>query len=209
MALVVTFYMLIDGHRLRVFVRQLSPFARDDHELIIDKFKEVARGILVGNGIGSAIQGLLGGIAMAVVGLPAPVFWGAVMTVLAFLPIVGISFVVLPATAYLALTGRYAAAIGFFLFCAVQALIVENPVKARLIGRRARMHDLPAFIGIIGGLAVFGVQGLLFGPLIVALFLTLTELYRERYRLPLPPMHAPAADEPQSQPSDTSYGVWT
>jgi predicted PurR-regulated permease PerM len=104
------------------------------------------------------------------------------MTIFAFLPLVGISIVVIPAAAYLALEGQWVAAIGFLTFNMAQALLVENVVKTRLIGSQMQMHDLVIFMSIIGGLTVFGIVGLIYGPLFVALFLTLSELFEVDYK---------------------------
>ena len=150
--------------------------------MFVRTFFSVSRGILVGNGIGSALQGVLGGIAMVAVGLPSPVIWASVMTLMAFLPLVGISIVVIPLTVYLWTTGAQHEALGFFAFCTVQGLFIENVVKARLIGQQTRMHDVLVFLSILGGIASFGILGLLYGPLIATAFLSLNELYREKYR---------------------------
>ncbi len=176
------FYLLVDSDRLRQFVFALSPLPDEQDQLLVTKFDDVARGILLGNGIGSALQGLLGGIAMAVVGLPSPVLWGTVMTLFAFLPLVGISVVTIPATLYLVLTGSAAKGVAFFVFCTAQGIFIENVIKTRLIGRSTRMHDLLVFLSVLGGIGAFGIMGLLYGPLIVAAFLTLSELYFTVYR---------------------------
>ncbi|MCA9593869.1 MAG: AI-2E family transporter [Myxococcales bacterium] len=179
---VMVFYLLVDGQRLKRFVFDLSPLPIEEEELLVQKFQEVSRGILVGNGVGSVLQGVFGGIAMWVVGIPAPILWGAAMTLFAFLPVVGVSLIVIPATVYLMLVGKVTTGILFFLFCMAQALFLENVVKTRLMGTQTRMHDLLVFLSVIGGLAGFGVFGLLYGPLITVSFLTLAELYRRTYR---------------------------
>lgn len=176
------FYLLVDGPRFERFVFKLSPLPESHEQLLLAKFGHVGRAILFGNGIGSAIQGILGGIAMTAVGLPSPVLWGVVMTIFAFLPVVGVSVVVIPATTYLFLTGAYAEAIGFMTFCGIMALVVENVVKTRLMGSHIQMHDMLIFLSVIGGIAVFGVLGILYGPLLVTLFLTLAELYETAYK---------------------------
>lgn len=176
------FYLLVDGARFRSFVFRLSPLPDSHEELLLDRFGDVGRAILFGNGIGSAIQGVLGGAAMAAVDLPSPILWGTVMTIFAFLPVVGVTVVVIPATAYLALTGHPWAAIGFFTFCGVMALVVENVVKTRLMGSHMQMHDMLIFLGVIGGISAYGVLGLLYGPLLVTLFLTLADLYEGAYK---------------------------
>lgn len=186
--LALTYYLLVDGDRFRRFTFKLSPLPQNHEEELLGRFGDVGRAILFGNGIGSAIQGILGGLAMAAVGLPSPILWATVMTIFAFLPLVGISVVVIPATIYLALSGRYAAAIAFFGFCGGMALIVENVVKTRLMSQDMKvgdkkMHDMLVFMSVIGGIAAYGVLGILYGPLLVALFLTLADLYEREYKL--------------------------
>lgn len=180
--LVMVFYVLIDGHRLRAFLFDLSPLPDDEDALIVETFMKVSRGVVVGNGLGSAIQGLLGGVAMAAAGFASPVLWGSVMAFFAFLPLVGISLVAIPASLYLAFLGHTGTALAFFAFCTLMGVFVENVVKTRLMGSAMRMHDLLVFLSILGGIASFGLMGLVFGPLIAMLFMTLSELYQKRYR---------------------------
>lgn len=180
--MVIVFYLFVDGPRLKRFLFDLSPLPENEEELLVRKFVEVSKGILIGNGIGSVLQGVLGGVGMWVVGVPGPLLWGVIMTLLAFLGVLGVSFVCVPATIYLALTGSPGVAIGFFLYCMGQATIVENVIKTRLIGTQTRMHDLLVFLSVVGGLLGFGLIGLLYGPIIAILFLTFAELYRRTYR---------------------------
>lgn len=180
--LFIVFVMLEDGARILRFAFDTSPLPDEEEALLVKTFGDVARATLFGNGVGSLLQGVLGALAMAVVGLPSPVLWGTVMTVLAFLPIVGISFVWVPATVVLLAQGRWAAAVGFAAFNFVQGLVVENVVKTQLIGAQVQMHPLLAFLSIVGGIALFGVLGLVYGPLIVALFTALAALYHRHYK---------------------------
>ena len=180
--LVMVFYMLVDGSRVRKFFFALSPLPDDEDALILETFRKVSRGVIVGNGLGSLLQGVLGGIAMGVVGFSAPIFWGAVMTLFAFLPLVGVSVVAIPASLVLVVQGRTPEAIGFFSFCILQGLFVENVVKTKLMGSAMRMHDLLVFMSILGGMSAFGVLGIIYGPLIMMLFSTLHDLYDRRYR---------------------------
>jgi predicted PurR-regulated permease PerM len=180
--LVLVFYMLVEGNRLKAFLFDLSPLPDDQDQLIVTKFTIVVRSVLLGNGIGSMVQGIVGGTAMALVGLPSPVLWGTVMAIAAFVPLFGISVVVVPAGLYLLLQGRTAEAIAFVTGCLAIALVLENVLKTKLMGVGVHVHEVMIFLSILGGLAAFGVLGLLYGPLIVAIFLTLTDLYMTHYR---------------------------
>ena len=176
------FYLLMQGEKLRSFLFRLSPLAGDEDQLFINKLGEVGRGILIGNGIGSSLQGLVAGLAWAVVGLPSPVLWGLVMAVAAFLPLVGVAAVVVPATFYLWFAGRHMVAVGFLIFCMGQSFLFEYGLKPRLMGSTMRMNSLLVFLSLLGGILGFGASGILYGPLIMTLFLAVVQLYETRYQ---------------------------
>lgn len=180
--LAMVFYIQVDGERLRLFLFRLSPLPDEEDALIVETFKKVSRGVIVGNGLGSILQGVLGGLAMWWAGLPSPVLWGSIMALFAFLPLIGISVVAIPAGLVLFFQGQTASAVVFLSFCMVQGLIVENVVKTKLMGSAMRLHDLLVFLSILGGIAAFGIIGLIYGPLIAMLFMTLNDLYDRRYR---------------------------
>lgn len=180
--LVVVFFGLIDGPGIKRRVFDLSPLPDHEEERIVTTFRNVGGAILFGNGVGSVIQGVLGGLAMWVVGLPSPLFWGVIMTIFAFLPLLGIQLVSVPATIYLLMQGRFPAAIGLFAFCFVASMVAENVLKPRLMGARMQMHSMLIFFAVLGGISSFGLVGLLYGPLIAAFFLTIIDLYERSYR---------------------------
>jgi predicted PurR-regulated permease PerM len=176
------FYLFIHGEKLRTFIYRLSPLTHDEDQIFINKLGEVGRAILVGAGSASALQGIFAGIAWVVVGLPSPVLWGILMAVAAFLPLVGVAAVVLPATIYLWIEGRPLAAVLFLVFCMGQSFFFEYSVKPRLMGSSMRMNNLLVFLSLLGGIIGFGMSGLVYGPLIMTLFLTLVQLYQTRYQ---------------------------
>jgi predicted PurR-regulated permease PerM len=176
------FYLLVDGQRFRDFVRRASPLPDDEDDLILSRFQAVGRAILWGNGVGSVVQGVVGAMAMALAGFESPVVWGAVMAFAAFLPMVGISLVTVPAALYMASQGRVLAALVFIGVTGAFAFIFENVVKTKMIGSQVRMHDFVILLSILGGMGIFGLMGLLYGPMMVALFLVMLELYQARYR---------------------------
>jgi predicted PurR-regulated permease PerM len=180
--LLIVFYLLIDSHRLVSFIVKLSPLPDDQDEILIQKFKDMAGAILIGNGLGGLIQGTLGGILFAFFGFRSPFLWGVIMALLAFLPIVGIGAVFLPAALYLILQGRLAAGIFFIVFYVLLSGGIEYLFKPKLVGKRVQMHTLLVFLSIIGGLKLFGILGIIYGPLVVTAFLTLTDIYESSYQ---------------------------
>ena len=185
--LLIVFYLLIDSQRLVSFIVGLSPLPDDQDEFLIQKFKDMAGAILIGNGLGGLIQGTLGGIVFAIFGFRSPFLWGVIMSLLAFLPIVGIGAVFLPAALYLILQGRLAAGIFFIIFYVLLSGGIEYLFKPKLVGKRVQMHTLLVFLSIIGGLKLFGILGIIYGPLVVTAFLTLTDIYESSYQRILDP----------------------
>jgi predicted PurR-regulated permease PerM len=180
--LLIVFYLLIDSRRLVSFIVGLSPLPDDQDEKLIQKFKDMAGAILLGNGLGGLIQGTLGGIVFAFFGFRSAFLWGVIMALLAFLPIVGVGAVFLPAALYLILQGRLAAGIFFIVFYVVLSGGIEYLFKPKLVGTRVQMHTLLVFLSIIGGLKLFGILGIIYGPLVVTAFLTLTDIYESSYQ---------------------------
>ena len=180
--ILIIFYLLIDSRRLAEFIIQLSPLPNEQDEKLIQKFKDMAGAILICNGLGGLIQGTLGGMVFAIFGFNSPFLWGLIMGVMAFLPIVGIGIVFIPASIFLFLHERFAAGIFFIVFYALLSGGVEYFFKPRLVGKRVHMHTLLVFLAIIGGLKLFGILGIIYGPLVVTAFLTLSDIYESSYR---------------------------
>jgi predicted PurR-regulated permease PerM len=191
--LVMVFYIRVDGDRLRRFLYALSPLPDDEDALLEETFRRVARGVVLGQGLGSTIQGCLGGLSFWLVGIPSPILWASVMVIAAFLPLVGVTAIAIPAGIWLLATGHPAAAIGVIVFNVVQGAVIDNVVKTKLMGSAMRMHDLLVFLSMLGGITAFGLIGIVYGPLIAMLFMTLTDLYLRVYRRRLAERFADAA----------------
>ncbi len=181
--LLVVYFLLIDGGRLVDFLIDLSPLPDEQDEKLIDKFKDMVGAILLGNGLCGILQGVIGGLAFALAGIQSSFLWGVIMAIVAFLPIVGVGMVFVPAAAYLMLKGRVVTGIGMFLFYVMLSGGFEYIFKPRLVGKRVQMHTLLVFFSIVGGLRLFGILGILYGPLVVTAFLTLTEIYHSSYQM--------------------------
>lgn len=177
----VVYALFVYGDDLREFVSKSSPLPDEEEDAIIDRFKQISRAVFVGNGVASLIQGALVGLGFWMFDVGPAVLFGAVSTVLAFLPIVGASLVFIPGVIVLAFTGPLWLAALFLAYNIVVSLIVEYWFKSRLIGGED-MNSVLAFLAIIAGIQLFGVMGLFYGPLIVTMFLTFIEIFQTRYR---------------------------
>jgi predicted PurR-regulated permease PerM len=176
------FFLFRDGARLKEYLIQLLPVPSEQLEKVASKFHEMSRAIIAGNGLSGIVQGLLGGVGFSLFGLPSPFLWGTVIAFMAFLPIIGASFVYIPAAVILLVQGKVGAGLGFLIYNVIYSSTIEYLIKPRLIGQGMKMNSLLVFIGIIGGLKLFGIMGLVYGPLIITVFLTLAEIYRLEYK---------------------------
>jgi predicted PurR-regulated permease PerM len=175
--LIVVFYMFMDGKKFTQYIYDLSPLKNEHDKKLYDKFNDMAGAVLVGNGLGGVIQGCAGGLLFWFMGLNSPFLWGVIMGFLAFLPIVGIGVVLIPASIFLMLKSSLGAGIFVIVFYGVLSWGIEYIFKPRVVGNRVAMHPLVVFFAIIGGLKVYGILGIIYGPLIATLFLTLADIY--------------------------------
>ncbi len=176
------FYLFRDGTRLKEYLFQHLPVPQAQLEKVALKFQGMGRAIFLGNGISGILQGFLGGLGFFLFDLDSPFLWGSVMAVMAFMPIVGSSVVFIPAFVILLTQGQAPQAFGFLGYNLLYTSLIEYLLKPRLIGKGMRMNSFLVFIGIIGGLKLFGILGIIYGPLVMTVFLTLAEIYRLEYR---------------------------
>lgn len=187
--------LFIWGPALKQYLFDLSPLPDEQEARLVDRFGEMARAVFVGNGVASVVQGVFGGLGFWMFGIGGSALWGTAIAFFAFLPIVGASVVVVPATALLLLQGQIGVALGFALYNLAYIAVFEYWLKTKLSA--GGVNAVLIFLGIVAGLSLFGMLGLFYGPLILAMFLTLAEIYKADYRAALLDEAAPeAAPEP-------------
>jgi len=173
------FYLFRDGERMREAVYNVLPLDdRRAHE-IIDRTHEVISASVYGVLVIAVIQGVLGGLAFWALGLPSPLLWGVVMIFLSMIPMAGAFIVWVPAAIYLALTGHWVSAVLLTAWGALVIGSVDNFLRPKLVGERTRLHELLVFFSVLGGLQVFGVLGLVLGPVVVAITIALLDVLRQ------------------------------
>ena len=188
------FFFLMDGHKLIEKILYYLPLEDQDERRILDKFSSVTRATLKGTAVIGILQGGLAGTAFAVAGIPSPVFWGAIMAVLSFIPGIGSALVWGPAVIILAATGHFAKAIGLGVFCAAVVGSIDNLLRPVLVGRDTQMHELMILFGTLGGIIMFGVVGVIIGPIIAALFVTVWDIYGLAFKDVLPAVALSGSD---------------
>ncbi len=184
--LYVSYFFLIDGKTLIDRILYYLPLQNKDERRLLDRFTSVTRATLKGTAVIGILQGGLAGLAFAVAGIDAAVFWGTVMTVLSIIPALGSALVWLPASIILALGGSYIKGAGLALFCGLVVGSLDNVLRPRLVGKDTQMHDLMIFLSTLGGIALFGLMGFVIGPIIAALFVTVWDIYGEVFQEYLP-----------------------
>ncbi len=175
------YFFLIDGETLLERILYYLPMQDKDEQLMLDKFTSVTRATLKGTAVVGVLQGGLAGVAFMVVGIPSATFWGVIMVVLSIIPSVGTALVWIPAAVILAIGGAYGKAIGLALFCAVVVGSVDNLLRPVLVGKDTQMHELMILFGTLGGLFMFGMVGIIIGPIVAALFVTIWEIYGQAF----------------------------
>jgi predicted PurR-regulated permease PerM len=193
------FYLFRDGDRLRHAIYDMLPLKRIQMHDIAARTKEVIAATIYGVLVIAAIQGTLGTIIFSILGLPSPLLWGVVMFFLSMIPMAGAFLVWVPAAIYLALTGAYVKALVLVAWGFLVIGTIDNFLSPRLVGRRARLHELLIFFGVLGGIEVFGVLGLVLGPVTVAVTLALIEMMRQAYRPPAETLPEQTVMERQAQ----------
>jgi predicted PurR-regulated permease PerM len=172
------YYMFRDGDRIRDALGELLPLERSQSQQIFNRTKEVIGASVYGVLIIALIQGVLGGIAFWFLGVPSVLLWTVVMTLLSIIPVAGAFVVWIPAAIYLALTGSWVKALILTLWGAIVIGSADNFLRPKLVGEKTRLHELLIFFSVLGGLQVFGVLGLIIGPVLVAVGLALIDVFR-------------------------------
>jgi predicted PurR-regulated permease PerM len=173
------YYLFRDGERMRAAAYDMMPLSGPQAREILDRTGEVIGASVYGVLVIAVIQGVLGGLAFWVLGLPSPLLWGVVMIFLSMIPMLGAFIVWVPAAIYLALTGDWGKAIILAVWGALAIGSVDNFLRPKLVGERTRLHELLVFFSVLGGLQVFGVLGIVLGPVIVAITIALLDILRQ------------------------------
>ncbi len=176
------FYFFRDGKRFKDYIKKLSPLPIKYENEIESKLKTTIYGIVVGGFGSSIVQGVIGAIGLQIVGVQYVAFWGTMMTFASLVPYIGASIIWIPICIGLAINGSVNSAVFLFIWGFILVSTVDNFVKPFMIGKEANMHPLATFLVVLGGLFIFGLKGIIFGPLILSLALTIFHIYRLEYK---------------------------
>lgn len=170
------FFLLRDGAKLARRVSNAVPLAGEQKGALLEKFAVVVRAMIKGTILVAIIQGFLGGLIFWLLGIHAPVLWGVVMAFLSLLPAVGAAVVWFPVALYLIATGALAKGLILIAFGAGVIGLVDNLLRPYLVGKDTAMPDYVVLISTLGGIAIFGLNGFVVGPLIAAMFIAVWDI---------------------------------
>ncbi|CAH2408831.1 AI-2E family transporter [Mesorhizobium escarrei] len=174
------FYFLRDREPALRGIERLSPLRASETAYLLSRLAETVHAILIGTVLIAVVQGTLGGLMFWWLGLPTPVFWGLVMGLLAIVPVLGAFLIWVPAAIYLALEGAWASAAILTVWGGGVVAGIDNLLYPMLVGSRLRLHTVVAFIGAIGGIVLFGASGLVLGPAVIAVTVSLVDILKKR-----------------------------
>lgn len=173
------YFLFKDGDRLLDLTKDLLPLSQDETDRIIERNRAVISAAVNGGIMVGAAQGVLGGVAFWFLGLSAPVLWGFMMFLLSFLPGIGTAMVWGPAVIYLFLIGSYTKAVILLVWGAVIIGLIDNLLRPVIMSGGTNIHPLLLFFSILGAINVFGLIGIIAGPLIVSIAMAAVEIYRD------------------------------
>jgi predicted PurR-regulated permease PerM len=171
------FFLLRDGDIVSKRIKEAIPLRAEQQRALLDKFTVVVRATIKGNIVVAIVQGALGGLIFWILGIHAALLWAVLMAFFSLLPAVGTGLIWLPVAIYLILTGSAWKGIILVAYGMLVIGLVDNFLRPVLVGKDTKMPDYVVLISTLGGIAIFGVNGFVIGPLIAAMFITVWHIF--------------------------------
>lgn len=175
------YYFLKDGDRWLKRVLYLLPLGDANEAILTKRFVSTTKATLKGSVLIGIVQGSLGGLLFMILGIPAAAFWGLIMIIAAIIPAVGTAIVWVPTVIYLFITQQWLPAIILTIGGLIMG-VVDNFIRPPLVGKDSELHPLVVLFSTIGGIGVFGISGVVIGPIIAAFLLSVLSMYEQRYK---------------------------
>ena len=177
--LYLTFFLLRDGSELGQKIEDVIPLSSARRQLLADKFFVVIRATIKGSFVVALLQGAIGGLIFWALGIQGALLWAVLMGILSLIPAIGTGFVWVPVAAYLIVTGSIWQGVVLIVAGVFVISMIDNLVRPILVGRDTRMPDYVVLISTLGGLQMFGFNGIVIGPLLAALFIAIWTIIAE------------------------------
>ncbi|WP_290922387.1 AI-2E family transporter [Halodesulfovibrio sp.] len=178
--LLIVFFLLKDGSKMIEGLKYLWPMRESQEDALLHSLRSTSRSVLVGGLLVAIIQGVVGGIGLAFVGI-TPLFWGTVMSFCSLIPIAGTGIVWIPASLYLFFTSGWQSALFMVLWGAIPVAAIDSFLRPYFMRESSGVSVFFIFLSILGGLKTFGMLGILYGPLILSFVMVMLKIYGEEY----------------------------
>ncbi|WP_321437528.1 AI-2E family transporter [uncultured Bacteroides sp.] len=179
--LLMLFFMLMDGKKMEIFFYEMLPFTKSDKKDVLTSIKKIVRSNAIGIPLVATIQGGVAMIGYFIFGVPNPIFFGFLSCFASIIPVVGIGLVWAPLIAYLVLTGDLGHAVGLGAYSIIFTTNIDNLMRFILQKKLANIHPLITIFGVIIGLSLFGFMGIVFGPLMLSIFILCINIFKKEY----------------------------
>lgn len=179
----ILYYSLIEKKTLLNFVREVLPFSTKNSKYLINQSGLIVKALLIGQVLTAIIQGTLGMISFVIAGINGAIFWGFIMIILSLIPMVGAFLIWFPAGVLLLFQGELGMGIFVLAWGALVVSQIDNIVRPILVTRYYKIHPLFVILGVFAGLSVFGILGIIIGPLLIELLILVYTIYKEEYAI--------------------------
>lgn len=178
------YFFLKSANNMMRFITNSFPLPRGKYKEIFTRFDDLSRGMINGQIVVGMIQGVLAWAGFIILGVPSPVLWGVLTAMISVIPLLGAALVWFPIAVYLVVIGLVAGAgwwkgVALLVYGSLVISTIDNVLKPKIVGERARIHPLVIFFGILGGIQLIGIPGILIGPLVLTLLDVVLEIFRE------------------------------
>lgn len=179
--LLILYFMLTGGPKMEAYISEILPFNPENKKDVLHEFHQVVRSNAIGVPVLAILQGIAAGLGYYIFGAPGVLFWGVISCFATIIPVVGVGLVWIPLVLYLGISGHWGMAVGLAAYCLVVVSNVDNLVRSMLQKKMADTHPLITIFGVIIGLSLFGFMGVIFGPLLLSVFILCVEIFRKEY----------------------------
>ena len=176
------YYLLKDGSKFKDVLVDISPLNERQEDELVAKVGSAVNGVVKGSFLIALTQGIVATIGYFIFGVPQPILWGMFTIMAALVPTVGTALALVPAIIFLLITDHVGAAIGLLIWGALAVGLIDNIISPILIGAKAKLHPLLVLFSVLGGISLFGFLGFLLGPIFMAIFVTLVDMFRHEFK---------------------------
>ena len=178
--IITMYYLFRDGDKIVEALPNALPFGAAQSEVLLARTSQVISASVYGVVTIALLQGFLGGLAFWALGVPSPLLWAVVLAFVCMIPLAGSFFVWLPAAIYLILTNHLTKGILLVIWGAVVISSIDNLLRPKMIKNQTKLHELFVFFSVLGGMSMFGLLGIVLGPVVLAITLGLLDMFKVR-----------------------------